>query len=1348
MSQWSYRMQVQIDWSNLEKNVDSKELTFESFNFQIAWVKYSPLGDFDFDYNTPGAEFYLTLKKDCPELDLKSDDVVGWQAKFWVNHNDMNNTQMGTKQRTELKSGLQKALAQKLNLKVWIICTPGQIEPRAKKKLEDELHKIKSGLKITFWNKPIYEAFYHESHEVFNPIFSHYFSSQFIGYEFLKNYTQMRINRLGDKFDTDLYVSTSVDDEIELILDYKKIVAGLHSAAQEWQDYLKYGIKRCEQYASEIDSSDKYQICLSNLLKFLLEFSERFHTKFYEYKEADNVLNALGNIFMFVHKGINSWNDLIKEMQSCAKPDSDGKRFADHNLNREIDSQLEIFNKIYNLYKKFYQTDIHVFGKAGYGKTNLVCAVCRKALNQGIPAILILASEIRGESNISKWIVDSLQAQYDLTTLLGFINNLGFLKQTKIPFVIDGLNEKYPNASIWQAELDYLRQQIGKFKNVVLITTSRESYVKEIFDKKSYKEVHNNYYLEGFNQYDRHVAIIKYFGKYKITINNDDYDKSIFQNPLLLKIFCTVHEGKTFTLYPTNIYETMEKYYDFLVNKVAACYPGQKSIVCRIIEDKINNFCLKLLDDNSKYINYQSDFFGIFDPNFEPSSQPKVVISDKILDEGMFITREMVNNQEVVEFTHDFLGGFSIAKAIAFGNNNPHDILKKIQDRAVMSKVINLKTGEFSHPLSEDILKNLIYFFKRKTGEQLYDVVKLDSVLKLGLSMLEVADLSDKERQELINELLSSDNKDLIISFFETVISNIADKNDYCNIEILIGLLEKLSAKEIDLYWSETIRKHSSKIFKYLDGFTDTNFRSNGKIQETSYFISCLFSSTHRLIRDTATKVLVNLGEYAPENVFVTYKRMENVSDLYITERIVAALCGIILRRGSNFKEKCLEIAEYLEDKYFKECSTTHLLILDYVDTILHYVSNFYAYNRRHSIDPQQLSDWQKDEGCLKELSGDGKATWGYGPIYMDFAKYTIGHHIASYGYSRDKAPSLKETVAMVIWRMKQLGYDERLFDEIDKECLKSRHSYFPHDNSGFLERYGKKYSWIAFFELYGQFILKGTVETEAPNSFRVSPIDIDPTFPAFPKKEQLITKCFLPRADEDLQAWVNRSEKLLFQQIYSLKAQQENWVLLNCRHHQQSTNDIRIEIDVDAILLPKDKASEALDVLNSSEENRFDHGIEQYYYLFNGEIPWGKLIQTMKSSELFVEPQKLSSYSPFAWFSWEPYHSRMNNIGNVPFLTKAICDEFNLKYNIESFTFFDKSEVCTKYYHDNFSHYYFIKEKHIREFLRKNNLALIWCEFGYKCGEFGLKNKRRLDPSTNRFRSAELMNVKRQGRA
>ena len=401
--------------------MESEELSFESFNFQIAWVRYSSFGDFDYKYNTPGAEFFLTLKKDLPEFELKISDVIGWQAKFWVNHNDLNNTKMDSTRRKELKEGLKKALKLKPNLKAWIVCTPGQIMTDPAKKLEDDLQSVIPDLKMILWNKAIYEAFFYESHTKFNPIFSHYFSTQFIGYEFLKDYTQERINSLRNKFDTDLYVSLSIDNEIDVILDYKKLFSELNSITHAWQENLKYDKKRCKHAISNINNTNPLEICLSDLLRFLIVFGDEFHAKVHSYKKTDNTINALENLFKYVDEKINEWNELIKVFQKCEKTDSQERAYSEDNLNREINPQYMFFKDIISLYHKFFQTDIHIFGKAGYGKTNLACSVCRNALEQGIPALLILGSDIRSESDISNWIVESLQTKYDLKSLLPFV---------------------------------------------------------------------------------------------------------------------------------------------------------------------------------------------------------------------------------------------------------------------------------------------------------------------------------------------------------------------------------------------------------------------------------------------------------------------------------------------------------------------------------------------------------------------------------------------------------------------------------------------------------------------------------------------------------------------------------------------------------------------------------------------------------------------------------------------------------------------------------------------------------------------------------------------------------------
>ena len=238
------------------------------------------------------------------------------------------------------------------------------------------------------------------------------------------------------------------------------------------------------------------------------------------------------------------------------------------------------------------------------------------------------------------------------------------------------------------------------------------------------------------------------------------------------------------------------------------------------------------------------------------------------------------------------------------------------------------------------------------------------------------------------------------------------------------------------------------------------------------------------------------------------------------------------------------------------------------------------------------------------------------------------------------------------------------------------------------------------------------------------------------PRKEQLFTECFLPRSGENLQVWVNRQDKRLLQRVYTLKAPEGNWILINCRNHQQDTNDVRIDIDVDAIMLPQKNVKEALNILKNPEGIGFNHHVHEHYYLFNGEIPWGKLLQTKSVDKFFGDSDEILFYSPFSWFTWESYHSRMNDIGNVPFLAKAICDEYDLMYDIQSLTFFDKDEAVTKYYHDKSSHYYYIEGSHLNQFMKKYKLSFFWIEIVYKYGDFGLKTTKGLDPSFNEIRS------------
>ncbi len=82
----------------------------------------------------------------------------------------------------------------------------------------------------------------------------------------------------------------------------------------------------------------------------------------------------------------------------------------------------------------------------------------------------------------------------------------------------------------------------------------------------------------------------------------------------------------------------------------------------------------------------------------------------------------------------------------------------------------------------------------------------------------------------------------------------------------------------------------------------------------------------------------------------------------------------------------------------------------------------------------------------------------------MDFNNYTIGRLIPDRRNYDDSHPNYIETRKTILKRMIQLGYLPEKFQEIDRDIGSS--SYYDRDVK--IDRYGKKYSWIAFYEMYG----------------------------------------------------------------------------------------------------------------------------------------------------------------------------------------------------------------------------------------------------------------------------------------
>ena len=225
---------INFQWSQFEQNQQAKDISFESFCFQVAFIKYKDFGFFENFYNTPGSEYYLTLHSDCPELNLKSGDEIGWQVKWWFNSEE--NTSLTAPRRKELEKGFSTTLKRHANIKLWIICTPGNFVEDKFTELKTALAKQKSDTIFSHWNKETFTNFLSQQFDKFNDVFNHYFNTNFIGFEFINKYSQRRIEDLQKKFDTDLYTPSNYDDEVFFTMNYQKIFEAISSKVKYLQD--------------------------------------------------------------------------------------------------------------------------------------------------------------------------------------------------------------------------------------------------------------------------------------------------------------------------------------------------------------------------------------------------------------------------------------------------------------------------------------------------------------------------------------------------------------------------------------------------------------------------------------------------------------------------------------------------------------------------------------------------------------------------------------------------------------------------------------------------------------------------------------------------------------------------------------------------------------------------------------------------------------------------------------------------------------------------------------------------------------------------------------------------------
>jgi hypothetical protein len=330
------------------------------------------------------------------------------------------------------------------------------------------------------------------------------------------------------------------------------------------------------------------------------------------------------------------------------------------------------------------------------------------------------------------------------------------------------------------------------------------------------------------------------------------------------------------------------------------------------------------------------------------------------------------------------------------------------------------------------------------------------------------------------------------------------------------------------------------------------------------------------------------------------------------------------------------------------------------------------------------------------------------------------------------------------------------------------------------VERYGKKYAWIAYFEQYGLRQDEGLLKREWQEELdRPSDIDIDPSFPNDPHKLHLVEDLLGDRA-RDIRKWVEHGPTpefrpyLLRPELLGVKGP---WVLLDgyCNQRDKSAERIGFVMLESFLLLEEDVDEFVRLMKKETPRGRWLPEESEDHYTFLGEVPWcdtslyseikgvdfaiGKarvkvspndpryamrIVLNFGNSKRAIGPKKrpafekvniyrkIGVYVPIRQNSFSPGGSINRPSCVIP--TKEIAEYFRLWLNLPTWDMHDPSgrrcsmTVADGAYGDYERHLFFRKEL-LDDLLSSQHLAMVWVVWGER-QHFGERHAMTNAPS------------------
>lgn len=1205
-----------VNWSDFEKLPGSVTHNFETLCRSLVWLHYNRFGKFKAVANQPGIEFDLQLDTDCTLG--KSGKWFGWQCRWW----DLpSGKAIGKTRRAKIEDALNQTLLTKPDVTDWVLWTRHSLT----KGDQAWFYSLKTKFDLHLWTSYEAETLLCGDAEILKQT---YFGNLILTPERLFDLHEESVAPIRTRWMPDVHQMVDAERTIRRIL-------GQPSSWDQLQQVAKSLDNACAILHSELVSIP--QALFDNTSLFITNLSESSRAL----KQA-SVLLETGDLGL-LRQVLEEKPERIDKLVDSVPRKLRGARLScgllATNALAYLKSAYDLLNQIASLLKTRM---IAVVAAAGGGKTQLSAELT--AAQQNRPAgILLLGRNLHhGQTldDLARRVVINGEPVKSMQALLAAVNAAGDRARCRIPIVIDGLNEA-EDPRDWKPLLSSLDKPLQQFGNVLVVCTLRtgvrpqsESESNRYFSQErkrpsfSDQALPDNIYQIQMSDFedDTICVIRKYFAFFRIKADVLDQPSELLSHPLTLRIFCEVTNPTRSTdvgmeAIPRSLASMFERYLDQAAQRIEEL----SSHTCRHFRQDIYRYLdiigHGLWNNRSRELNERGLRLEILDDRRDWNNS----IITLLEQEGVLlrIPGEIPGMESVVP-VYDLLGGYLIASSL-ISSLGRVSIIAWLKENSTIEAI----NGDYSvrHPLAEDIFRFLAALVpQRLVQQQLWQLVEEP----LRTEALELATLLegkylDAGTVDAISQcILQSESKPS--RFFRRFVGIRSAADHPLNATFLDSVLRKLTVAQRDILWTEWLRKNEKACLNDLNICIE-NWKQELELRTTSdhlkaRWIMWLLTTTIHRLRDTATLALYWFGRGNATMLFELAESAVELNDPYIPERMMAASYGVAMAISTHclqnsFRTEVLpRYAVHFYNLLFKANApfrTTHVLVREYVRRLLELAiahnPALFSIAELSQIKPPYSNggriEWQKIKGRKQERARRDS------PLRMDFENYTLGRLVKgrrNYDYENE---AYKKVHAQVLWRISDLGWVHSRFEDIEKDIERNKIGYSRHDNDvNKVDRYGKKYSWIAYFELDGWLQDKGLKDTYSEDGGRTWDVDIDPSFPEPSLDYRLVDIDLLGDPAVSLQNWIENGDVPDLRPYFIQEHFKEHpgpWVMLDGYVSQE--DDVRgrsVFAFVRSFLVANNEKEELISFLQKQAlGGRWLPEKHELHYTFSGEVPW-----------------------------------------------------------------------------------------------------------------------------------------------